>query len=213
VREHAYSILSRTILCHWYLAIHNIVSIHDIPPKLTSNPFWFRMSTSPLEVSRYLFDVLGKSGHSMGVKRTQTELRLDAVTLDTLAPMKKPTPEWLLGAGTEEMLKRPPNETRQGRGITLPALSELVAGLPGLTTLPSRRCAILPSPCATCPGTEHPQSEASSSAKRRSGYDQAHKAVDQIEARNQYRSDAAERNKNDLKRQKNREKQRRFRGS
>jgi hypothetical protein len=213
VGKHAYSILSRTILCHWYLAVHNIVSIYDIPPKSTSNPFWLKMLTSQVKASRCFLDALEKSEHSAGAKRTLYELGLGEVTLNTLAPIKRPIPEWLLGADTEQTLERPPEETCQDRRITLPALSELVAGLPGLVTVPSRRCAISPLPCGSSPGTENPQSEASSSGKRQQGYVQADKAVDQIKARNQYRSDAAERNKKDLKREKNREKQRRFRGS
>jgi hypothetical protein len=173
------------------------------------------MLTSQVRTPRRFLDGLGKSEHSAGAKRTQYELAINEVTLDTLAPIKRPMPEWLLGADTEQTLEQPPQETCQDKRITLPALSELVAGLPGLMTVPLRRCATPPLPCDSSPGGggEKPQSEASSCAKRQQGYDQADKAVYQIEAGNQYRSDAAGRREKDLRREKNREKQRRFRGS
>lgn len=172
------------------------------------------MLTGQMETARRFLESVGKKSEQYTrAKRTQFKLRLDEATLDTLAPIKRPISEWLLGAKTEQTGVRPPDETCQDRRTTLPALSELVAGLPRLATLPSRRCAISPSPCGPRPGTELTEGEASSSAKRRQGYDQADKAVYHVEAGNQYLSDAAERHKKDLRREKNREKQRRFRGS
>jgi hypothetical protein len=55
------------------------------------------MLTSQVKASRCFLDALEKSEHSAGAKRTLYELGLGEVTLNTLAPIKRPIPEWLLG--------------------------------------------------------------------------------------------------------------------